>query len=126
MAVSEAQELFLRMLEMTSFNNLEGQRVARDLRSHCELWRACVFTRQGALALLVLRDLPEDIIAYDTLFILAAPSHQDQLQRVVEGWEADEVSWIGFDEARRMLGGRRAVEGLEGDPERTILRVWWD
>src|SRR5262249_7031604 len=126
MAITEAQRLFLRMLEMTSFNNLDGHRVAEDLGSHTNLWRSFVFTREGALARLVLRDLPDDALAYDTLLVLAAPSGQDELQRLAEQWEADEVTWTGIDEARRMLGGRRAVQGYDADPERVILRVWWD
>jgi hypothetical protein len=126
MLTSDAQHVFLKMLEMTSFNNLDGSRVAQDLRDNRELWRSFVFTRQGPLALLVLRDLPQNAIAYDTLFVLAAPSHQEQLQHLAERWDADEVTWIGVEEGRRMLGGRRALEELEADPERAVLRVWWD
>jgi hypothetical protein len=126
MAITEAQGLFLRMLEITSFNNLAGHRVAGDLRGHADLWRSFVFTREGPLARLVLRDLPDDVLAFDTILILAAPSRQDELQRLAERWEADEVTWTGIEEARRMLGGRRAVEGFDPDPQRVILRVWWD
>jgi hypothetical protein len=126
MLISPSQELFLKMLEMTSFNNFDGPRIAQGLRDNRELWRSFVFTNHGPLALLILRDLPDDAIAYDTLFLLASPSRQDQLHQLVSQWDPDELSWTGAEEARRMLGGRRAVAEFETDPERVILRAWWD
>ena len=126
MAVSEAQQLFVRMLELTSVNNLDGPRVASDLLANQHLWRSFVFTREGALAVLALRDLPDNCLNYDTLFILATPTRQVELQALVEKWQPDELDWIGLDEARRKLGGRRSIQGFEEDTARVLLRVWWD
>ena len=44
---TEAQGLYLRMLELTSVNNLDGPRVARDLRDNAGIWRSVLFVRVG-------------------------------------------------------------------------------
>lgn len=126
MPISEAQSLFLRMLELTTFNTLDGLRVARDLRENEEAWRSFMFTRVGPLALIGLRELASGHLGYDTLFILAAPSRQGRLEELAGTWSADEVDWIGAEEARRFLGSRHAVADFAKDPEKVVMRVWWD
>jgi hypothetical protein len=138
--ITEAQGLFLRMLELTSVNNLDGPRIAGDLRAHASLWRSFVLTRvslarteAGHLTLaaspidwLVLRDLHTGDLHYDTLLILPAPSSQSELETLARSWTPDELHWLGLKAAREILGGRRATQGLDDDPERVILRLWWD
>jgi hypothetical protein len=126
MAMSEAQSLVLRMIELTAFNNLNGARVAEALRANQGLWHSCLFTRVGPLAFIGLRGLPENSLGFDTLAVLAVPGQQSRLQEVAAQWGPDELDWIGADEARRMLGGRHAVEAFGEDPDRVIMRVWWD
>jgi hypothetical protein len=77
--------------------------------------------------LVVLRDLPKDFVNLSTLFLLAQPGHQDALEALAQGWEADEVHWIAQDEAFQAMG-EAAVRNKDfvGDPARVILRVWWD
>ncbi len=136
-AITEAQDLFLKMIGHGQRNAFDGPAVEAALRANMDLWRSAVLTREasgversnlgGAVDLIVLRDLPHDLVNLDTLFVLAEPGRQGGLEALAKQWDADEVGWVGQDEAFQAMGESAAVnEAYAGDRDRVVLRVWWD
>jgi hypothetical protein len=138
--ITKAQEIYLSMIEASGqWNSFDGERIAADLRAHIELWRSAVLTRvpsfQGAritelrdqVNLVVLRDLPGDVINLDTLFILPEPDQQDGLEQLAGAWSADEIAWIPRREGARAMGASKSwCPEYTVDENRFLLRVWWD
>jgi len=118
--VNEVQELLLRLMELASFNDFDGELVASDLRKHSDLWRGAVLDRDG---LIKLRDLPYRRWNVDTLSILPAPGREDELFALADTWGADEVDWVGGEEGCCQLG---SWSSESRDNPRQYLRVWWD
>ena len=136
-AITEAQDLFLKMIGHGQRNALDGPAIEAALRANMDLWRSVVLTREasvvennrlgGAVDLIVLRDLPNDFVNLDTLFVLAEPGRQSELEALAKQWDADEVGWVGQDEAFRAMGDSAVVnKAYADDKERVVLRVWWD
>jgi hypothetical protein len=139
--ISDAQALVLRLLEMTSVNNLNGSAVAQSLLVHRGLWRSAYFTSIGIKGnddsgkslvsdarhdLISLRDLPQGHLHLDTLLVLPVPGKQLELYELALLWNANLVEWVGLSEAARVMGGKRSVLDFSSDPERVLLYVWWD
>jgi hypothetical protein len=138
-AITDAQDLFLRSIGACGQRNaLDGPAVEASLRSNTGLWRSAFFTREASsrsgeqslasvINLVVLRDLAGNVVNLDTLFLLAEPGRQDELEALASGWNADEIDWVDQQEAFRAMG-EAAVRNRDytADPERVLLRVWWD
>lgn len=116
-SVTKAQAIQLTLLRRSSFNELNGVRVARDLLANRRLWCAALIDRLGNDALIKLRDLDQNIWNVDTLYVLSSGANNQSLGRIAHRWHADAISWVGGAAARRLLG--------YGGPVR-ILEVWWD
>jgi hypothetical protein len=138
-SISEAQDLVLKLIAASGqWNSFDGPAIEGALRQNSGLWRSAFFAREassplradrfgGGIDLIVLRDLPHNIVNLDTLFLLAEPGHQEGLEALASGWEADEVNWMSQDEAFPLMGDSAAVnKDYVGDKDRVILRVWWD
>ena len=120
------QDLQLRLIELVEYNELDGKRVVKDLVRDRDLWRAVIIDREGTaerINLIKLRDLPQGIWNVDTLFLLPEKGRENELETLARTWKADEIDWIGGEEASAMLGGA----GFD-DPSnpRRVLRIWWD
>lgn len=133
LGIGEVQRLNLRLMEIATFNNFDGYWVVKDLLNNRNLWQACIMDREktspGSINLIKLRDIKdgtEERVGYqvwniDTLFILATmdrKSQEELLKMAKKWWGADEIEWIDYLEASKLLGG--APKGTK------ILRVWWD
>ena len=117
-AISSAQELVFEMMKNASFNEFNGEKVVESLKTNRLLWRDAWMGRTGGYAdLVVLRDLHEDHINIDELFIIAAEGKATELKALAETWKADEVGWLTKEDTQRQLG--------TGDRLK-VLRVWWD
>jgi hypothetical protein len=119
---NEVQDLQLRLMEFASSNNLDGGQVVQDLRANRNLWRAALMDSPNSLVTLAELEYGDAWNA-DTLFITPEPGQEDALELLTKRWKADQVQWIGGEEACGLLG--------EYSPERRanlrqILRVWWD
>ena len=67
------------------------------------------------------------MVNLNTLFLLAEPGQQGELEALANDWEADEVNWLSQDEAFPLMGDSAAVnKDYMGDKNRVVLRVWWD
>jgi hypothetical protein len=146
--ITETQELLLRLIEKTSFNNFSGPRVAWDLRANKGLWRSVMMTRfvrpafQKAenpvtatrppihiyhqVDLMPLRTVSEDSFSADHLIIHTEPGKQDKLEALAEPWNTDAAAWVLADEAFRGMGvAWRLVKGFARE-DRALYVLWWD
>ena len=119
---NEVQDIQFRLMEFASSNNFDGDQVVQDLKANRGLWRAALMESPNSLVTLAELEYGDAWNA-DTLFVLPEPGQEDALELLAKRWKADEVQWIGGEEACRLLG--------EYSPERRsnprqILRAWWD
>jgi hypothetical protein len=77
--------------------------------------------------LVLLRDLPEDKMNLDTLFVLPEPGRQDELEQVANAWSPDEIKWIPRQKASRAMGASKFhFPEYPADEDRFLLQLWWD
>src|SRR5579862_2767376 len=111
----EIQALYLELIRRTKFNAFDGEKVAHDLVDHKNLWRSAAMWSYDSL--ITLRDLEDGYHNADTLYIVAAPGKERELEKLAHGWDADTVSYLGEDEAQRLMGTSEDV---------SVLQCWWD
>jgi len=115
---SKAQLAILGLLDLVQQNELNGKRVKADLLKHRDLWTAVWLFGGESEDLLPLRDIAEDHLSVDTLYIIPAEGKERELEALAKSWKADEVDWLDEEECKRRMGCPN--EGLK------VLRVWWD
>lgn len=116
--ISEVQQIQLDIIEKTNFNFFNGKKIAQILKENHRMWRAVLLP----LNLISLRDMEDGYWHADTLYIYPEDGYQSQLEELVkEQLNADEVHWIGGDDAVDLLGTTRV-----GDKSYVILEAWWD
>lgn len=122
-----AQEIQLELIRRTQMNAFDGERVARDLIEHRDLWIAVLMDRFGvsnpprlpSCSLIKLRDLDGNDWNVDTLFILAKNvKSARKLASLRDPWIADSAVVHDQEETERVLGGW----GLPG----RLVTFWWD
>lgn len=117
-SISEAQQIQLDIVAKTSFNFLDGRKIAKLLKENRKMWHAVLMP----LNLISLRDMETGRWHADTLYIYVEDGYQFQLEELVrEQFNADEIQWIGGSDAEDILGTTE-VE----DKSDVILEVWWD
>jgi hypothetical protein len=116
-SVTKTQAIQFDLLKRSSFNNLDGSRVVRDLLKNRRLWCGALIDRLGSDALIKLRDLDENVWNVDTLYVLSSGANDRLLTRLARRWRADAISWVSGGAASRLLGDSRAAR---------VLEVWWD
>jgi hypothetical protein len=126
--MNRAQELQLFRLDLARGNNLDGERVARDLKENEALWQSFVFGRFEFQPLIELRDLAQGFINGDTLFLLTKRQRLAALLEIVNQWRADEVGWQTGNEHGGDFVCQSAWEllGAVLGPDDALVRVWWD
>ena len=128
--INEVQRLHLRLMEIATFNEYDGQKVVSDLLNNLDLWDACLMDRAGGYGdvdLIKLRDMSQETrerLGYacnnvDTLYILPKKGKWGSLDRLAHGWHSDEIDWIMQPRAGNLLGA-----SLTKDAK--ILKIWWD
>jgi hypothetical protein len=114
--INATQEIILSLIEEARYNNLDGARVAADLRANADLWKAVLLTRLNSL--IQLRDLPRNIWNADSLFILTTDENLLRLEALAQSWQFDEAGVLSDDEAQDLLG--------EYPTSGKIYNLWWD
>ena len=116
--ISEAQQIQLDIITKTNFNFFNGRKIAQILKENHKMWRAVLLP----LNLISLRDMEDGHWHADTLYIYPEEGFQFQLEELVrEQLNADEVHWIGGDDAMDLLGTTEVQ-----DKSHVILEAWWD
>ena len=116
--ISEAQQIQLDIITKTNFNFFNGKKIAQILKENHKMWRAVLLP----LNLISLRDMEDGHWHADTLYIYPENGFQFQLEELVrEQLNADEVHWIGGDDAMDLLGTSEVQ-----DESHVILEAWWD
>jgi hypothetical protein len=115
------QDIQLELMRLGSFNDFDGERVAKSLEKHRDLWSACVMDRLNSL--IKLRDLSAQCWNVDTLFITPQPGREAELLALAKRWNADEVDWLPAREACDLLG---SWSPSTRNNDQQVLRVWWD
>jgi hypothetical protein len=119
--ISKIQELQLKIIALTSHNNCDGRKIYKLLLKNRHLWRAVMMP---PIELYPLRDMEDGIWLADTLYLLPQAGKEFELEGLVrEQFNADEITWIGSDQALDLLGYWNNDEALN---PRLILSVWWD
>jgi len=114
----KAQRAILDLLDLVQHNELNGKRVKADLLKHRDWWTAVWLFGGKYFDLLPLRDIAEDHLHVDTLYIIPAEGKERELEALAKSWRADEVDWLDEEECKMRMGCGN--EGLK------VLRVWWD
>lgn len=146
---NKPQQIQMQRLIEGSFNDFDGELVAKSLTDNPDLWDGFVFGRFGYSQLIELRDIGQGYLNADTLMILttkgARKSRLKKLLALIETWRADEVGYNYYDgkdrRTRKLIsegtapfhtkvneGDRDMFMALGSDlgPEQVIIRVWWD
>lgn len=126
------QEIQLELLRRTAFNNLDGERIARALLEHRDLWLSVMldrapiwniqYMRLPVSWLVKMRDMPHNIWNADTLYIVSdSVEKARKLERIATGenhWGGEVLVYEKQTEIDRALG--------TGRHEHAIVTVWWD
>ena len=132
--MNDVQKIQLERVRVSSFNNFDGELVARDLAANEDLWTGFVWGRFQYFELIELRDIPQGYLNADTLMILTTKEKWEKLSRIVEKWHVDEVGWA-IQDGKLLFEGSMAPRterdffgnygaGL-GNGE-MVVRLWWD
>ena len=126
MADRTIQEIIFELMERSSFNEFDGVRVVRDLKSSPALWEGVIMDRESfdkSVDLTKLRDIPGNLYNVDTVFIIPKKGKENKLHNLAKKWKADEINWIGGKTACELLGdGSDEIRANS----KAILEVWWD
>ncbi len=68
-------------------------------------------------SLIALRDLGDNYNNVDTLYILAVPGKEFDLERLAKNWGADLVCIMGDERSQDLLGTSEKCK---------VLECWWD
>ena len=121
MKITEIQELQLQIIALTSHNNCDGRKISKLLLENRHLWRAVMMPPKQLYSL---RDMEDGIWLADTLYLLQREGKESELEDLVkEQFKADEITWIGSDQALDLL--RYWNKDAVLNPK-LILSVWWD
>jgi len=112
----------MQQMRSMSFNQFDGERVVDDLLSHRNLWTAAIMLSSEQNKLVALRETACGEVYVDTLYILAEIGRHEELKRLAEAWQPDEIKVISGDTS---FNGLTAAIGEE-EPARVAFRLWWD
>ena len=119
--ITKIQALQLQIIALTSHNNFDGRKINKLLLENRHFWRAVMMP---PIELFPLRDMENGLWVADTLYLLPQSGKEFELEELVrEQFNADEITWIGGDQALDLLGYWDNDVVLN---PRLILSVWWD
>ena len=113
--INEIQTLYLELIRRTQYNAFDGKKVAHDLVEHQDLWRSVVMWSFGSL--ITLRNLQDGYHNADTLYIIASPGKEHELEALAKTWNPDTVCYLSPDEVKKSLLTSKAP---------SVLQCWWD
>jgi hypothetical protein len=139
--MNKIQEIILKLIEETRFNEFRGKEVAKDLRENEDKWKGVIFGRFCYFTLLPLRDIDEGYYNADTIFIKLPKENLGWLKEMVKKWKVDEFGYYLDGKLEGIvddnLRGLARLENkncshfycpLGASPEKGMVyaRLWWD
>lgn len=138
MKLNQPQWIQIERVKITSYNDFDGGKIAQSLINHADLWDSMVFGRFTYGTLIELRDLHEDCINADEMYLLTTRDRVEKLLEAINSeWDANEIGWIDHTNKWNGTRGFKAedlhqkfgcvLEGENNNPDNQVLvRVWWD
>lgn len=135
LATNNPQMIQMQRVMEGSFNNFDGEMVAKSLTDNQNLWDGFVFGRFKYGELIELRDIAEGYLNADTLMILTTKKKLKKLLAVIDTWNADEVGYNHGDRGKFVAEGTAPFHderelfsnlGSGFDKDQVLIRVWWD
>jgi hypothetical protein len=142
---NKPQQIQMQRLIEGSFNDFDGEMVAKSLTDNPNLWDGFVFGRFGYSHLIELRDIGQGYLNADTMMMLTTKDRLKELLALIETWRADEVGYNYYEgndrRTRKFVSEGTApfhenihdktrdlfmALGSDLEPNQVILRVWWD
>jgi hypothetical protein len=139
--ITPSQEAYLKLIELSgTWNEFDGIRIAQALRDNKALWRSAFFCRhplpmnppfldrpeprlEHLVDLVTLRDLPDNSVNLDRIYLFTEPGRQADLESLARAWKPDDIYWYDSSEAENALGVHPLREWQGG---KCILVLWWD
>lgn len=87
--MNKAQDIQIQWLALAKMNELDGARIAADLRANEKLWRRAMLMATETTAFLPLRDLADAGFMGDRLYIVAPRTATRPLKRLTAEWNYD-------------------------------------
>jgi len=107
----ELQEMQFRMMELSSFNQFDGAKVAWSLKENYGLWKRFIFV-DCYNSHVSLRDMGKGEWNADTLLIVVREKFAENMLAVAKTWKANEVVCYKHGVALRR--------------NEWMIKVWWD
>lgn len=128
--MTDAQKLQLERIRFAAqWNNFDGDIIAKDLEDNQHLYNGFVYGRFEYGALIELRDLHEDTINADTIFMLAKPEHIPEIKKLAQKWQVDEFGY-SYDNKIHGTGSELLADVFKAlgsnRKEFALIRLWWD
>jgi hypothetical protein len=132
--MNTAQKIQLARIKIGSFNNFDGEKVAKDLQDNEDLWQAFVFGRFNYAPLIELRDLADDYINVDTIYLLLPKNKLNSFLKLIKNWQVDEVGYFVHEKGKIKAEGTIDFNpndiplklGTPLDSNQVLMRLWWD
>lgn len=133
------QDIYLDLIERSSFNSFDGPLVRRDLEATRSQWRACLMVGDSAITL---RDLADNRNNVDSLLILTSKESAPTIYEMVKRWSPDVITvyskngtfsadrYADEDASYKLVrtGDQQAHQllGSSLETEAIVFSIWWD
>lgn len=128
--INASQQLILECIKAGSFNEFDGEAAVNLLIDSKDLWDAVIFSDERCGALL-LRDLTEDSLHLDALYILTTQSRHERLLERLKVLAPNEMSLIETKDDYSVI--KDAIYFCLISPSNRVdsdsncvIRCWWD
>ena len=120
--LSEIQDLQLKVIGHTNWNDLNGEELENLLRQNCHLWQSVMMPSYQLYPLIEMKK--SGIWTADTLYIFVQEGKESELETLANGqFHADEIKWIDSNRSLELLGYWKKDMVYNA---KMILSVWWD
>ena len=107
----ELQDMQFRMMEFGSFNQFDGEKVAKSLKENYGLWKRFIFIDCYNLNV-CLRDMQNGEWNADTLLIIVKEKFAEDMMAIAKSWKANSVDCL--------------KHGVALERGEWMIKVWWD
>ena len=138
--MNKIQKIILDLVENTSFNNFDGEQIAKDLRENENKWLGFIFGKFCYSTIIPLRDIDNGFYNADTIYIKVKAKNFNWLKKMVKKWKVNEfggylngkIFGVWDDNLRGLIEKSSQCHHfnfpLGATPKKDIVyaRLWWD